>query len=226
MPFRTSPDMAGAVMRGDVDVAFEFYAALSGLLADNKIVALASTGAKRTAYLPDVPTVMESGIKDYDVASWNGLSVPAGTPKPVIATLNAAMKEVIPGPDVQGKSEPDGHGHALEHARRHDGADEGRHRQMGRGDREGRHSEAGLNRTVGLCRKAGLKGYRERGFRWQAANSRRRRAWPRRRHERDAQSAKIVGVALELPSATTSSAASVRSERRALPPKSPMTRIA
>jgi tripartite-type tricarboxylate transporter receptor subunit TctC len=104
VPFRTSPDMAGAVMRGDVDVAFEFYAALSGLLADKKIVALASTAAKRTAYLPDVPTVMESGIKDYDVASWNGLSVPAGTPKPVVATLNAAMKEVIPGPDVQGKS--------------------------------------------------------------------------------------------------------------------------
>jgi tripartite-type tricarboxylate transporter receptor subunit TctC len=104
VPFRASPDMAGAVLRGDVDVAFEFYAALSGLLADTKIVALASTGAKRTAYLPDVPTVMESGIKDYDVASWNGLSVPAGTPKPVIATLNAAMKDVIPGPDVQSKS--------------------------------------------------------------------------------------------------------------------------
>src|SRR5580692_3706695 len=104
VPFRASPDMAGAVMRGDVDVAFEFYAALSGLLADNKIVALASTGAKRTAYLPNVPTVMESGIKDYDVASWNGLSVPAGTPKPIIATLNAAMKEVIPTPNVQSKS--------------------------------------------------------------------------------------------------------------------------
>jgi tripartite-type tricarboxylate transporter receptor subunit TctC len=104
VPFRTSPDMAGAVMRGDVDVAFEFYAAISGLLADNKIVALASTGLKRTAYLPDVPTVVEGGIKDYDVASWNGLSVPSGTPKAVVATLNAAMKDVIPTPDVQGKS--------------------------------------------------------------------------------------------------------------------------
>jgi tripartite-type tricarboxylate transporter receptor subunit TctC len=104
VPFRTSPDMAGAVMRGDIDVAFEFYAAISGLLADHKILALASTGLKRTAYLPDVPTVMESGIKDYDVASWNGLSAPAATPKPIIATLSAAMKEVIPGPDVQSKS--------------------------------------------------------------------------------------------------------------------------
>jgi len=104
VPFRTSPDMAGAVMRGDIDVAFEFYAAISGLLNDKKIVALASTGAKRTAYLPEVPTVMEGGVKDYEVASWNGLAVPAGTPKTVVATLNAAMKDVIPEPDVQAKS--------------------------------------------------------------------------------------------------------------------------
>jgi tripartite-type tricarboxylate transporter receptor subunit TctC len=96
--------MAGAVLRGDVDVAFEFYAAISGLLADKKIVALASTGLKRTAYLPDVPTIIEGGIKGYEVASWNGLSVPAATPKSVVATLNAAMKEVIPSPDVQIRS--------------------------------------------------------------------------------------------------------------------------
>ena len=102
--FRTSPDMAGAVMRGDVDVAFEFYAAISGLLADDKIVALASTGTKRTGYLPNVPTVIESGLANYDVASWNGISAPAGTPKPVIATLNEAMKDVIPMPDVQDKA--------------------------------------------------------------------------------------------------------------------------
>jgi putative tricarboxylic transport membrane protein len=104
VPFRTSPDMAGAVLRGDVDIAFEFYAALGGPLADKKVVALASTGATRTAYLPDVPTVIESGIKDYDVASWNGLSVPAATPKPIIATLNTAMKDVIPDPSVQAKA--------------------------------------------------------------------------------------------------------------------------
>jgi tripartite-type tricarboxylate transporter receptor subunit TctC len=104
VPFRASPDMAGAVMRGDVDVAFEFYAAINGLLADKKIVALASTGPKRTAYLPDVPTVIEGGFKGYEVSSWNGISVPAATPKTIIATLNAAMKDVIPSADVQSKS--------------------------------------------------------------------------------------------------------------------------
>ena len=102
--FRTSPDMANAVMRGDVDVAFEFYAASHGLLASQKMAALASTGLKRTAYLPDVPTVIESGIKDYDVASWNGISVPAATPKAVIETLNGAVKAVIPDPDIQAKA--------------------------------------------------------------------------------------------------------------------------
>jgi len=102
--FRTSPDMANAVMRGDVDVAFEFYAALHGLLADKKIIALASTGAERPAYLPNVPTVMESGIKNYEVDSWNGISVPAATPKAIVATLNTAMREVIPDSDIQSKA--------------------------------------------------------------------------------------------------------------------------
>jgi tripartite-type tricarboxylate transporter receptor subunit TctC len=105
VPFRTSPDMAGAVLRGDIDVAFEFYAAIHGLLADKKLVTLASAGSARAAYLPDVPTVMESGLKDYEVTSWNGLSAPAATPAGIIATLNRAVKEVMPSPDMQGRAQ-------------------------------------------------------------------------------------------------------------------------
>jgi tripartite-type tricarboxylate transporter receptor subunit TctC len=104
VPFRTSPDMAGALLRGDIDVAFEFYAAVHGLLADNKLVALASAGPSRTAYLPQVPTVIESGLKDYEVTSWNGLSAPAATPAPIITTLNQAMKVVMPSPDIQNRA--------------------------------------------------------------------------------------------------------------------------
>jgi tripartite-type tricarboxylate transporter receptor subunit TctC len=104
VPFRTSPDMAGALLRGDIDVAFEFYAAVHGLLADNKLVALASAGPSRTAYLPQVPTVIESGLKDYEVTSWNGLSAPSATPARIIATLNQAMKEVMPSADIQRRS--------------------------------------------------------------------------------------------------------------------------
>jgi tripartite-type tricarboxylate transporter receptor subunit TctC len=104
VPFRTSPDMATAVLRGDVDLAFEFYAALQGQIADKKVMALASTGAKRTTYLPDVPTVQESGIKDYEVASWNGISVPAATPKETVQILTQAINDVISKPDVQEKA--------------------------------------------------------------------------------------------------------------------------
>src|SRR5499427_2221334 len=60
VPFRTSPDMAGAILRGDLDLAFEFYAAIQGQIIDHKMRVLASTGPKRTGYLPDVPTVEES----------------------------------------------------------------------------------------------------------------------------------------------------------------------
>jgi putative tricarboxylic transport membrane protein len=104
VPFRTSPDMAGALLRGDIDVAFEFYAAVHGLLADNKLVALATAGPSRTAYLPQVPTAIESGLDTYEVTSWNGLSAPATTPAPIIAKLNGAVKEVMPSPDIQARS--------------------------------------------------------------------------------------------------------------------------
>jgi putative tricarboxylic transport membrane protein len=104
VPFRTSPDMATAVLRGDVDIAFEFYAAAQGVIADGKMVALASTGPKRTEYLPAVPTVQESGLKDFDVVSWNGISVPAATPQPVVEILGRAINQVLPSPDVQDKA--------------------------------------------------------------------------------------------------------------------------
>ena len=104
VPFRTSPDMASALLRGDVDIAFEFYAAVQGLIDDNKILALASTGPKRTSYLPAVATVEESGIKDIEVVSWNGISAPAATPKEVIRILASAINAVLPAPDVQEKA--------------------------------------------------------------------------------------------------------------------------
>jgi tripartite-type tricarboxylate transporter receptor subunit TctC len=103
VPFRTSPDIATAVLRGDIDVAFEFYATVQGLIADGKLVALASTGPKRASYLPNVATTQESGIKDFEVVSWNGISAPAGTPKPVVDILTRAINDVLPNPEIQDK---------------------------------------------------------------------------------------------------------------------------
>jgi tripartite-type tricarboxylate transporter receptor subunit TctC len=104
VPFRTSPDMASALLRGDVDVAFEFYAAVQGLIDDKKIVALASTGPKRTDYLPSAATIEESGIRDLEVVSWNGISAPAATPREIVQVLTLAINAVLPAPDVQEKA--------------------------------------------------------------------------------------------------------------------------
>jgi tripartite-type tricarboxylate transporter receptor subunit TctC len=104
VPFRTSGDMATALLRGDLDAMFEFFTAAHGLLDDKKVIALASTGPKRTAYLPNVPTAIEQGIKDYDVVSWNGIAVPAGTPKPVIDTLVKGINDVLPDASIQDRA--------------------------------------------------------------------------------------------------------------------------
>jgi tripartite-type tricarboxylate transporter receptor subunit TctC len=85
-------------------VAFEFYAPLQGMIADNKMQVLASTGSQRSSYLPQIPTITANGVKDYEVLSWNGISVPAATPQPVIATLAHAINTVLPLPDVQEKA--------------------------------------------------------------------------------------------------------------------------
>ena len=104
VPFRTSSDMHTALLRGDLDVMFEFYAAAHGLIDDKRIVTVASTGPTRSAYLPDAPTVIESGIKNFEVESWNGISVPKGTPNGPIVALTKAINDVVPLPDVQEKS--------------------------------------------------------------------------------------------------------------------------
>jgi tripartite-type tricarboxylate transporter receptor subunit TctC len=97
--------MATAVLRGDVDAAFEFFAAAHGLISDKKVRVLVSTGPTRTRYLPDIPTAMESGLPNFDVVSWNGISVPTGTPQAVIDILVKGINEVLPLPDVQEKSQ-------------------------------------------------------------------------------------------------------------------------
>src|SRR5262249_29689237 len=103
VPFRTSGDILTAVMRGDIDLAFEFYAATQALIGDKRMVALASSGPKRSLYLPDVPTVQESGLNGFEVVSWNGISAPAGTPQAVLDLLTASIHEVLLAPDVQEK---------------------------------------------------------------------------------------------------------------------------
>ena len=99
--FRTTPDLVTALLRGDVDVGFDYLAAFSASIADKKLKIIASGGEKRSPLTPDTPTVVEAGWPDYIVTSWNGLSVPTGTPREVIDKLSREINAVLKLPDVQ-----------------------------------------------------------------------------------------------------------------------------
>jgi len=101
VPFRTTPDAIVALLRNDVEMVIDFYAALKSGLEDNKLRAVAWTGPQPSPALPNVPTALGEGVKGFEAASWNAIYAKAGTPPEVLATLNKAMQEVLAEPDVK-----------------------------------------------------------------------------------------------------------------------------
>lgn len=101
VPFRSSPDVLIALLRGDIQLAIENYTIVQSNIADHAVAAVASSGLVRTAFLPDVPTVKEAGGGDFEARSWNAIFAPKGTPPAVIATLNAALREVLEAPELR-----------------------------------------------------------------------------------------------------------------------------
>jgi len=79
----------------------EFYAAIKPTLLDNKIRAVATTGPRRSPFFQDVPTVAEAGVPGYEVVSWNGIFVRAGTSAEIINILNAAIRDMVAIPEVK-----------------------------------------------------------------------------------------------------------------------------
>jgi tripartite-type tricarboxylate transporter receptor subunit TctC len=90
----TGPAMID-VLRGQVPVMFDQIATSMPLVAEGKLRALGVTSAARSPSAPNLPTISESGLAGYDVATWHGLVAPAGTPKPVIERLNAEVVKAL-----------------------------------------------------------------------------------------------------------------------------------
>jgi tripartite-type tricarboxylate transporter receptor subunit TctC len=93
--FRSSPDAATALLRGDVDVDMDSFAPLKSFLDSGKVDVIATTGRHRLPFLSGVPTVAESGVPNFDVTSWNGIAAPAGVPAPILSKLNKAVNEAL-----------------------------------------------------------------------------------------------------------------------------------
>jgi tripartite-type tricarboxylate transporter receptor subunit TctC len=95
VPYRATPQAMTDVIAGVITMAFVDVAGALSNVTGGKARALVITSAKRSALLPDVPTMQEAGFKDFDLTYWTGLFGPANLPKDVVATLDRAASEIM-----------------------------------------------------------------------------------------------------------------------------------
>jgi tripartite-type tricarboxylate transporter receptor subunit TctC len=100
VPYRNSGEARSGVIGGQVQMMIDAVTTMAPNVGAGQVRALATTGKTRSAVLPEVPTAGEAGVPGYEATIWLGLMAPAGTPKPVIDRLNAAVNEVVKRPDI------------------------------------------------------------------------------------------------------------------------------
>ena len=91
IPYRGSAGARSDVIGGQLEMMFDAIPTMNEQIKAGKVKALATTGVKRSAILPDVPTIDEAGVKGYEATLWLGLMAPKGTPPAVVARLNAEL---------------------------------------------------------------------------------------------------------------------------------------
>ena len=101
IPHKASGEMRSAVIGGHVQMAFDAVTTMTANVKAGQVRALATSAAKRSSVLPDVPTVAEAGVPGYESTIWLGVMAPAGTPKAVVDKLNAEINKVIAKPEVK-----------------------------------------------------------------------------------------------------------------------------
>jgi putative tricarboxylic transport membrane protein len=101
VPYRGTPEVEVSLLQGNIALMIDSYSAIKGNLADGKFRALASSGAVRSEGTPDIATVQESGVANYDVVSWNALFAPARTPPEIVKTLNGALQDILADADLK-----------------------------------------------------------------------------------------------------------------------------
>jgi len=98
VPFNNTAGVLTALRGGSVQVAMEFLPPVLGQIRANSLRAVAVSSMTRSAMLPNVPTLHESGLADYEVNSWNGIAVAAKTPKAIVARLNKEIHAAVNSP--------------------------------------------------------------------------------------------------------------------------------
>lgn len=112
VPYKGSAPALTDVIGGQADLMFDTMLSAMPQVKTGKLKALAVTSAARSSAAPDLPTVAESGLPGYEAIAWNGLLAPAGTPKDVVAKLNAELKRALEAPEVRDRFAAQGFGAA------------------------------------------------------------------------------------------------------------------
>jgi len=100
VPYRNSGEARSGVIGGQVQMMIDAVPTMAPNVAEYQVRALATTGKTRSTVLPNVPTAIEAGVAGYEATIWLGLMAPAGTPKPVIDKINAAVNTAVKRPDI------------------------------------------------------------------------------------------------------------------------------
>jgi tripartite-type tricarboxylate transporter receptor subunit TctC len=108
VPYKGSGPAMADLIAGHVQLAFSSIAAASTYVKDGRIRAVASSGTQRPPSFSALPTLTESGVKDFDVLFWTGLFVPKGTPTAVVDKLNAEVRKMMANPDFVASLEKSG----------------------------------------------------------------------------------------------------------------------
>jgi len=103
VPYKGSAPAVADVMGGRVTMMLPGIGSAINLAREGKLKAIAVSTAKRASGAPDIPTIAESGIPGFDVATWESIQAPAGTPADAIGRLNGAIREVVASPDLRQK---------------------------------------------------------------------------------------------------------------------------
>lgn len=100
VPYRNSGEARSGVIGGQVQMMIDAVPAMAPNVGEKQVRALATTGKSRSTVLPDVPTADAAGVAGYEATIWLGLMAPAGTPKPIIGRLNAAVNAAVKRPEI------------------------------------------------------------------------------------------------------------------------------
>ena len=101
VPYKGGGPAAVALISGEIETIFGEPASFVQFIKSGRVRAVAVTSARRSLFLPDLPTIAESGVPGYEVTSWNGMLAPAGTPPDIIRRLNAEYNKIITEPEMR-----------------------------------------------------------------------------------------------------------------------------